>query len=218
MIATIYDDFAKSALQCPKNAKMILRHSIRGEIPPQDMGLHILLTREGEKMAEHFGKHCHFHIETIFTSTIQRCIQTATLIAKGYKEQTGETITISPTHILADSYIEDVELAQKLFIQDSPYQIMSAFLRNQKLQGMKDLYTTMRILFDFIFQNKESENMEIFITHDTFLIALVCFCHTTLPQENFAWPYMLEGAFLYLKDDNIHCTFRGITKAIPFHF
>lgn len=219
MIQTIYDGFAKSATMAPKNAKMILRHSIRGEIPPNDTGNSILLTREGERMAEHFGRFCNFNLERIHTSVIQRCVQTATLIANGYEENTGTRLKIFPTNILTDSHITDLALADKLFTSHSPHFIMSAFLRGKQLPGIKTREETMKMLFTYIFQNRESQNMEVFVTHDTILIGIVCFCHGLQPSdfEDF-WPYMLEGAFLYLQNNKIYCIFRGETKSIAFDF
>ncbi len=218
MINTIYEDFAQSAKLAPKNSKMIIRHSIRADIPPNDTGLNILLTREGEIMAEHFGKHCKLNIDNIHSSSVKRCLQTAELFAKGYKTSTNKELKITSTNILADSYINNTEKAQKLFMDHSPYWIISQFLRNKKLSGMRNLNESMQTLFSYIFA-KEYDNMELFVTHDTFLSAIVCFCHQIQPNyDNFVWPYMLEGAFLYMKDNKIHCIFRGITKSIEFNF
>ncbi len=219
MITTIYDGFAQSAVIAPKHAKMILRHSLRDKIPPNEMGTDVLLTREGEVMAEHFGKNCTFNIARIHTSVIERCVQTANLFAKGYQTNTGKELQVIPTNILADSYIYDLEKAVNLFKTHSPYWIMTAFLRGEELPGMRGLYESMRLLFDYIFQDTTCADMEVFITHDTFLIAIVCFCHNIQPSLNdFTWPYMLEGAFLYLENQYIHCIFRGETKAIPLQF
>ncbi|RDU66377.1 histidine phosphatase family protein [Helicobacter didelphidarum] len=236
MINTIYEGFAKSAAICPQNAKMILRHSLRDKIPPNDMGENVLLTREGEVMAEHFGKYCKFDINCIHTSIIERCVQTAKGIASGYEKSTKKNLAIHSTNILTDSYISDMSLARELFLKYSPYWIMATFIRGEKLQGMKDIHETMKILFSYIFreQNFKQDNqifqginnfthnngMEIFVTHDTFLIAIVCFCHGIVPKDekDFFWPYMLEGAFLYRKDSKIYCIFRGEEKSIDFPF
>lgn len=219
MISTIYDDFYKSAKIAPKNAKMILRHSLRDKIPKNEMGNDILLTREGEVMAEHFGRHCNLTLSQIHTSVVERCKQTATLLAKGYEETHKVALPIIPTHTLTDSYINDLNKAIRLFKTHSPYFIMSAFLRGEKLDGMRGVNESMGLLFDYIFKNQDDSGMEVFITHDTFLIAIVCFCHNIKPElDNFSWPYMLEGAFLYLENGQIHCIFRGKTKSIPFIF
>ncbi|EEO23353.1 MULTISPECIES: histidine phosphatase family protein [Helicobacter] len=219
MIATIYKGFAQSAAISPKNAKMILRHSLRDKIPPNETGNDILLTREGEVMAEHFGLHCNFSIAKIHTSIIERCIQTANLFAKGYKESKHKELEIIHTNILTDTYINDLDKAVELFKTQSPYSIISAFLRGESLPGMRGVEESMKTLFNYIFADKTCEDMEIFITHDTFLIAIVCYCHNLQPQlDDFNWPYMLEGAFLYLENNHIHCIFRGIDKSIPFVF
>ncbi len=219
MIKTIYEDFAKSAKIAPKNSKVILRHSIRGDIPPDDMGADILLTREGEIMAWDFGKHCKLRINRIHSSVVERCLQTANLFANGYETTTNKKLDIIKTNVLADSYIEDLELAKDLFINYSPYWIISEFLNDKKLSGMKGLCESMKTLFAYIFANKDSEDMELFVTHDTFLSAIVCFCHQIQPNgDNFIWPYMLEGAFLYMENEKIHCIFRGVTRSIKFDF
>lgn len=219
MISTIYKDFYQSATIAPKNAKMILRHSLRDKIPPNEMGYDILLTREGEVMAEHFGRHCNLALSCIHTSVVKRCKQTASLLAKGYQETHNISLPIIPTCVLTDSYINDLDKAVALFKTHSPYWIMSVFLRGEKLDGMRNVNDSMRLLFDYIFKNQNENGMEVFITHDTFLIAIVCFCHNIQPElDDFSWPYMLEGAFLYLEDGQIHCIFRGKTKSIPFDF
>lgn len=218
MISTIYEGFYKSAAIAPKNAKMILRHSLRDKIPANEMGNDILLTREGEIMAEHFGKHCKLPLSCLHTSVVERCRQTALLLAKGYRETHKISLQIIPTHVLTDSYINDLSKAVKLFKTYSPYWIISAFLRGEELDGMRGVDESMRLLFSYIFKN-QSDGMEVFITHDTFLIAIVCFCHGIKPEfDDFSWPYMLEGAFLYLENEQIHCIFRGDTKSVSFDF
>lgn len=219
MISTIYEGFAQSAIMAPKNAKMILRHSLRDKIPPNEMGNNILLTREGEVMAEYFGRHCELSLSCIHTSVVERCRQTASLIAKGYQAKSGISLPIIPTHVLTDSYINDLNKATMLFKTHSPYWIMSAFLKGETLDGMRGVDESMKLLFDYIFKNQSDSGMEVFITHDTFLIAIVCFCHNIKPDlDDFIWPYMLEGAFLYLENEQINCIFRGKLKSIPFNF
>lgn len=218
MIATIYEGFYKSAELAPKNAKMILRHSLRDKIPKNEMGNDILLTREGEVMAEHFGRHCKLSLSCLHTSVVERCKQTASLLAKGYQQTHKILLPITPTHVLTDSYINDLSKVAKLFKTHSPYWIISAFLRGEELDGMRSVNESMNLLFSYIFKN-QSDEMEVFITHDTFLIAIVCFCHGIQPElDDFSWPYMLEGAFLYLEGERIYCIFRGKTKSIAFDF
>lgn len=218
MILSIYKDFAKSANIAPKNAKLILRHSIRGDIRKGETGLNTLLTREGKVLAKHFGEHCRFNIERIFSSYIQRCVETADSFLQGYTKVHNNNPEIITTDILAECYINDIKKANRLFKYKSVQYIMSAFLRGETLSGMRDIQSTMNILLNFIFQNK-CENMEIFITHDTFLLAIVCFCYgITEFDYDEMWPYMLEGAFLYYDSNksSVECIFRGIQKSKTF--
>ncbi|WP_034573779.1 histidine phosphatase family protein [Helicobacter saguini] len=503
---SIFSDFVDSAallraIQAKggaRNAKMILRHSLRDKIPKGSMGESVLLTREGERLAEHFGRHFSFEISRIHTSVIGRCVQTAEIFAKNYMAARGfssedsikvisekkfresknvesalkdskidsknmeskmqdsmlqdsKTFTeskgldskkdsnfmesksqnvdykkdsmlqdskfmesslqdskdfleskgldskkdskdssLSPTHhpfknqdskkvenlksksqdsskdsksfmesknvdsvdsknnkdsknkkvdvshslnmtdskdfiesksqdsklqiikthILSDSYIDDMKAAKWLFAKHSPYYIMQEFLRGSKLSGMKDKEAAMRILFEYIFadaaeaksqdskdfmessfkdsnidsklaKNIESnlqdsiltpthrpankkdsnltptnpttqqnaDNLEIFVTHDTFLIAIICYIFGIVPLnpavesgefsanleqrnidntgfaymkngklEQFTWPFMLEGAFLYYENNRIYCIFRGEVGSVEFKF
>lgn len=217
MINSIYADFRESARIAPKDSKLILRHSLRDKIPAGQMGEDILLTREGEVMAEHFGQHLNFEISRIHTSNIERCAQTARLIAKGYKDSKGKSVEILPTNMLASSYISDMAVAKRLFSEHSPYFIMQEFLRGKALSGMKPRDIAMGELFRYIFGADSMESkMEIFVTHDTFLIAIVCYCFGLQPDDDFRWPYMLEGAFLYYKDSRIYCIFRGEERSVEF--
>lgn len=239
MIHSIYSDFIESAKCVPKNSKLILRHSLRDKIPKGSMGENVLLTREGERMAYHFGKGFKFNISRIHTSVIQRCIQTANLIKSGYLDSIESSKPqIIKTRILSDSYISDMTAAKWLFAKHSPYWIMQEFLRNNELAGMKRKDEAMKILFNYIFSDLEAQDMEIFVTHDTFLMAIVCYCFDIIPlsmESNhkeinnigflyekdgkkmwFDWAYMLEGAFLYYKDSKIYCTFRGETSSIDY--
>ncbi len=216
MIATIYEDFYKSAMLAPKNAKLVLRHSIRDKIPDGSNGLDILLTPEGKKMAEHFGRFCNFDLDRIYSSTVERCLQSARLISSGYEKTHGRSISVLPTDILFNSYIYDEILADELFIKYPPQWIIEQFLSAKNLSGMKPLHECMRILFSFIFAN-DTDKMEIFVTHDTFVNSLVCFCHGISPSLcHSMWPYMLEGAFFYREKDRIHCIFRGVDKYVVF--
>ncbi|STQ86418.1 histidine phosphatase family protein [Helicobacter muridarum] len=218
MIFSIYEDFVKSANMTPKNAKLILRHSLRGDIRKGETGLNTLLTREGKVLAKHFGQHCKFNIERIFSSYIQRCVETANCFLQGYDKTHNKNLDIITTDILADCYIDDIKKAGKLFKNKNVQYIMSSFLRGETLPGMKDIHSTMNILLNFIFQN-ECENMEIFVTHDTFLLAIICFCYG-ITEYNYdeIWPYMLEGAFIYYDSNrgSIECIFRGIQRGRKF--
>ena len=212
MIFSIYESFMQSAKIAKPHSRLVLRHSLRGDSRKGEVGLDVLLTREGEVLARHFGRHCDFEITRLATSPISRCVQTAECIANGYSEAHRTPPPIEPSEVLSQSYISDLPAAQELFRCHSPYEIMSAFLKGENLPGMRDLQTSMQILLGYLFSG-EGRGLEVFITHDTFLLGLVCFCHGIYELEGKTlWPYMLEGAFLSYDPAKayVSCIFRGV--------
>ena len=66
-----------------KGAVLLLRHSLRNEIPDGTHGLDIPLTPEGVLLAEQWGKDLSWTIGGIKSSPIGRCVQTGNAIISG---------------------------------------------------------------------------------------------------------------------------------------
>ena len=75
----------EDALKLPKdiNVKVYMRHSIRFDDPVDGDYSNLLLTPEGIAIANRIGKNLDVPIGRIYASPVQRCVQTATEIARG---------------------------------------------------------------------------------------------------------------------------------------
>lgn len=243
---SIYGDFMDSAEVLRKiqakgkasGAKLILRHSLRDKIEKGSMGENVLLTREGKRLAEHFGRHFSFEIGRVHTSVIGRCVQTAEIFARNYMAERGfdkdsiqminekdfieskdskdALLQIVKTRVLSDSYISDMKAAKWLFAKHSPYYIMQEFLRGGELAGMLPKERAMRILLEYIFRDSmesSRQKLDVFITHDTFLIAIICYIFGIIPlnpaieSSDFSAPLDTQNiddtGFAYKKDEQI---------------
>lgn len=256
MIRSVYEDFESSAIIATEiyealknydtsNLKLIMRHSIRGDIRKGDSSYDIPLTREGRILAKNFAKNLKFRLNDIYTSKVGRCVETSEIILNEYKkinsvhfEKIKEFNLIKPHHALnvsntncsdielgklnidiikhdaiTDSYVDDLSKAMSVFDNEDSYSVMSNFLKGNKLNGFKSLKETTKTVFNFLIQDKNIKNnsayIDLYVTHDTFLTFIACICAEIIPSyDNFEWPYMLEGLFLFRCNETIICIFR----------
>ena len=150
---------------------LIIRHADRNKIPASELGTEILLNKKGEKNAIEFGKKLkNYPINKIFTSPINRCIQTAEFI----KTEIGENIEIETTKILGSPgiFVYNEKLASETFFKLGLEGIYNNLINNISIPGMKNLKTTSAILEEFVNKNTRKNKLTIFVTHDYFIAFL----------------------------------------------
>jgi broad specificity phosphatase PhoE len=193
----------------PKGASSIvlLRHSIRYQIPKGEFGNEIPLTSEGIQLAQELGSWIPKNIGTIFSSRVDRCIQTAENIIKGAKINKK----IYPENLLGTPgpFIIDAELVGKLFLELGNIELFQRLFSGEVLAGTQSIQKGVSQLFDHFEQNLKSRYCNYYITHDNIILGVVNYL---LGKKGFItndWPWILEGAVFWKEQEQWFLGWRG---------
>jgi len=173
---------------------IMIRHGDREKIPAGEHGNEVLLNKKGEENSFALGKSLQgYHINKIFTSPIQRCVQTAEFIARGY----GKELEIIQTTCLGAPglHITDDALAGEYFLKYGMFKILDEFRNGEPSPGLRNQSEYSTAMTDFINTNTNENGLTIFVTHDS-LIALYDYCisKTIYTQDN--WVKYLGGVII----------------------
>ena len=173
------------------NFAIIIRHADRNQIPNGHFGNDVLLNEIGIANSILFGKKLVGRkIARIFTSPIQRCVQTAEYIAKGY----GTKLDIIETTALGAPglHIADEELAGKYYLKHGFFKILDDFRSGITSPGMTDIAEFESKMNDFISKNSNADGITIFVTHDA-VISLFHYCYDQTIYTKDNWVLYLGG-------------------------
>ncbi len=180
----------------PENSKLaiIIRHADRDNIPEGSFGNEILLNETGIENTILFGKSIReFKICRVFTSPVQRCVQTAEYLEKGY----GKKLTFHTTKALGDPglHINDDKLAGEFLLTHSLDEMYRRFTVGEQIPGVTSAKEFERDMTDFIKQNTTETGLTIFVTHDS-LIAFYDYCLNKVVYTKENWVKYLTGIIL----------------------
>ncbi|WP_298393689.1 histidine phosphatase family protein [Flavobacterium sp.] len=170
---------------------LLIRHGDRDAIPAGSFGNEVLLNEKGKQNAQSFGEKLKTSkITKIYTSPVERCVQTAEYIAKGY----GKAVNIIQTTALGAPglHINDEKTAGAFYLQQGFDVMYESFINGVMVPGVATPERLNQDLTDFINNNSEEKETTIFITHDM----LIAFYHfsinkTVYTKEN--WVNYLSG-------------------------
>lgn len=173
---------------------LLIRHADRDKIPTGEFGNDVLLNEKGIKRATDFSKSLsELKINRIFTSPVQRCIQTAEYIAKGY----GKPLEITQSHELGDPglHISDDKVAGKFFLTEGFDELYYRITHNIDIPGISVTKEFNTNVTDFLTENSKENGLTIFVTHDL----LIAHYHFSIngkiyPKDN--WVKYLGGLIL----------------------
>lgn len=173
-----------------KNA-LLLRHAERDPFQKGSFGNHLPLNQQGKLSAFAFGEILQdLKIVKIYTSPVERCIQTAEYIRRGYGYQTE----IIQTKALGAPglYVSDEKLAGDYWLKYGNYEMYKHFTEGKYIPGLVSAEELKTSLTNFIVKNSQDEGLTLFISHDL-MIAMYHFCldQTTYSKQN--WIDFLEG-------------------------
>ncbi|HRK28594.1 MAG TPA: histidine phosphatase family protein [Chitinophagales bacterium] len=178
---------------------LLIRHGDRYPIPPESFGQNVLLNDEGKKNSLNFGKKlATLNINRILTSPVQRCIQTAELISKGY----GKDLDIIVTTALGEPglHISDAVAAGNFYLRHGFNQMYELFLQEAMVPGVPPIKELNKSITDFLTEQTAQNGITIFVTHDM----LIAFYHYSLDKTVYniktKWINYLTG--LMLKNGN----------------
>jgi probable phosphoglycerate mutase len=173
---------------------VIIRHSNREHIPN---GVHDIITPIndiGKINAQKVGKLLQkFDLKSIYTSPVDRCIQTSKNILIGY----NKTFEIKETEMLGEpgTYVFDREIAKNHFIKLSTKTVVEKQIKGEHLEGIREIKEGSNILKQFVIDKLISLNKNeliVFVTHDAILAPFIY----SLTGEKFGknnWVDFLDG-------------------------
>jgi broad specificity phosphatase PhoE len=144
---------------------LLIRHADRDKIPAGEFGNEVLLNETGKERALNFGKNLSkLQINKIFTSPVQRCIQTAECIVAGY----GKPLEITKSHELGDPglHISDDQVAGKFFLTEGFDELYYRITHNIDIPGIAITEQFNEKMTDFLTENATENGITIFVTHD----------------------------------------------------
>ncbi len=177
---------------------VLMRHSARYPITSDAEVFTAQLTPEGESLASSFGDWINkrFNIGKIYSSPINRCVETGKYLAKG----AGNGRIIYPEQVLShpNEYGEYDAMDDYLISGDWPLRI--------------------RQIADLMFPDERAEHMNFYITHDTVLAMMAGFWLNLDIRSASDWPQFLEPMFFWKSDGKMIITFRGTEFVVPTTF
>jgi broad specificity phosphatase PhoE len=197
-------------------AKLLLvRHAERPDIPANTVGNEVLLTEKGKADTRNFAQSISGPVISIHTSPIERCKQTAEIIA--------EVVGFSNHHIELNPDLGDpgfiIDDGSKAWVhwQEKGHQLVNEHLLSgsEHWEGFKQLDQAVKE-FDCKIREQlslQSNGIHVWVTHDTILatyISRVMPNQLSLSQ----WPQYLDFITVELKNGDVDYNYTrgGITS------
>ncbi|WP_280553483.1 histidine phosphatase family protein [Halomonas sp. 25-S5] len=186
---------------------MLLRHSVRDQIPPGDVGYNIPITDIGHGLARELGACLLGRLRSLHSSPLPRCLQTAEAIAGG----AGAELVITPDRLLGDPgvYVLDGSRAWMNWEELGHEGVMRHLVKEATaLSGMARPDEAARFLVQTMLGTATNRpGVHIFVTHDSLVTATAArLLGEPLGLEE--WPEFLEGAFFWAEEDGVHTIYQ----------
>jgi broad specificity phosphatase PhoE len=192
---------------------IILRHAERQPIPAGSFGSEIRITASGTAGAEMLGNLLSSKtLGSIVSSPILRCVSTAQAIVRG----AGWAAEVGTDWRLGDPgpFVKDTELAGTPFLNEGIREIVQRQLADgEALPGMRPARDGAELLLELTTAKlRETNQLNIYVTHDA-ILAVIVGCLYRLNIDEFVWPDFLDGLILWVVDDILHFSWRGLEQA-----
>lgn len=203
-------------LTLPKNCPIavLLRHSVREELPPDGVGYSLPITEAGTRLAQELGGMIGTRLRSIHTSPLTRCVQTAEALQYG----AGTNLRIELNNHLGDPgvFVIDGQRAIRNWERLGHEGVMKHLVASdQALPGMAQPDPAAGFLVHHILSIAgNTPGLHLFITHDLLVTATVARLLHEPELEVGDWPWYLEGAFFWRHQESVHIKYRnlGVTK------
>lgn len=186
---------------------VLLRHSVRDDLPPGEVGNALPITAEGRRLARELGERLQGRLRTLRSSPLRRCIQTAEALAEGAKVELP---------IVADRHLGD----PGVFVVDGRRAwgnwerlghegvMRHVATESAGLPGMARPDEAARFLVHHMLAAAADEpGIHVFVTHDS----LVAGTAARLVDQSLGdadWPWYLEGAFFWREGIDVCAAYR----------
>lgn len=195
------------AIPAEQPVSLLLRHSVRDPLPPNDVGYTLPITAAGLRLGRELGRKLGGRLRSLRSSPVIRCLQTAEALREG----AGIDMQIVPDQMLGEpgAYVIDAPLAwthwQSLGHEGVMQHLVTA---REALPGMAPPDEAARGLVQHMLTMAAgAPGVHVFVTHDLLVTATVArMSGRALERE--AWPWYLEGAFFWQERDGLRVAYR----------
>lgn len=196
-----------------REVSIIMRHAERQPISAGSFGTDVPLTASGTAGAEQLGNLLSSRVlGSIVSSPVLRCANTAQAIVRG----AGWAAEVGMDWRLGDPgpFVEDAELAGPPFLKEGIREIVQRQLADEEaFPGMRPTREGVQLLLWLTTAKLgESGRLNIYVTHDAILAVIVGSLYKVSVDE-FLWPDFLDGLVLWVVDDILHFSWRGLEQA-----
>lgn len=187
---------------------VLLRHSVRDDLPAGDVGYTLPITEVGRRLALELGTRLRGRLCSLHASPLPRCIQTAEALAMG----ADYDLPIVPERLLGDPgvFVIDGRRAWPNWEQLGHEGVMRHLMTSDvALSGMARPAEAARFLVQTMLGTANNRpGVHIFVTHDSLVTATAARL-LGKPLELDDWPWYLEGAFFWATGDRVHIAYRN---------
>lgn len=191
---------------------MLVRHSVRGYLPPGDAGYTLPLTDVGHKLAHELGTKLAGRLQRVHASPILRTMQTGERLTEGAARDTG----VVPDRMLGDpgAFVVDSR-AGATWMSLGHEEVMRRLVHGgELLPGCADADAAARALVQHMLNVSSGEpGVHAFVTHDSLVTATAArLLEEPLTKDD--WPWYLEAAFFWQEADVVHVAYRDRRRAV----
>ncbi|ODS23105.1 hypothetical protein AB835_10630 [Candidatus Endobugula sertula] len=189
---------------------VLLRHSVRQDhLPLGEAGDSLPITLDGRQLGHELGTIIGERLQSIYTSPVVRCVQTAEVLQRG----AGTLLPVTHDRMLGDPgvYIMDTERAGdnwKCLGNEGVIQHM--ILSSDPLPGMVQSDKGAHVLMYHLLSTMDNvAGVHVFVTHDSILSVTVA---RLLKQSfcSFVFPQFLEAAFFWETHKGVHIVYQNV--------
>ena len=194
----------------PRNRPIVLllRHSVRGHLPPGDAGYTLPITDVGRQLGRELGAMLGDRLRTLHASPILRCVQTAKVLRYGANAADGRIVR---DRLLGDPgvYVLDNKRAGQAWVDRGHESVMANLVSGaDPLPGMARSDEAARFLVQHMLAVAgDIPGIHLFVTHDSVVTATAArLLKQPLGKDD--WPWYLEGVFFWHDKDGLHTAYR----------
>lgn len=194
---------------------LLLRHSVRYDLPPDAPGNDVPLTEIGRALARDLGALIGARLKSLHSSPVPRCIDTAASIRDG----ASLGLNITQDRLLGDPgvFVLDGPRAWSNWQKLGHEGVMAKLVSGTGIMpGMADPDFAARFLTHHALAQADGDaGVHVFVTHDS-VIAATASRMLARPQGAADWPWYLEGVFFtQMEDGSVRCAYRDLDQCFP---
>lgn len=188
---------------------VLLRHSVRDELPPGDAGYVLPITDVGRRLATELGGLLRDRLRTLHASPLTRCVQTAQALNDGARV---DLPVVFDRH-LGDPgvFVVDDQQAATTWERLGHERVMHHLVtESTALPGLARPDEAARFLVQHMLDvASDRPGIHVFVTHDS-LVTATAARMLGKPFGTDEWPWYLEGAFFWAGEEGVHITYREL--------